>query len=77
MKKNITLKLDPEILNRVRHVAVDENKSVSAWVSDLIVSALNQVDEYERSRHGALEALSQGLNLGGTPLTRKQLHERP
>ncbi len=39
--KNITLKMDEGVITRVRHVAVDEHKSVSAWVRDLIVGELD------------------------------------
>jgi hypothetical protein len=52
--KNITLKIDDRILTRVRHLAVDENKSVSAWVTELIERTLNETDEYEQERREAL-----------------------
>ncbi|MCA9794951.1 MAG: hypothetical protein KC910_24250 [Candidatus Eremiobacteraeota bacterium] len=76
MLKNITLKLDEQILARVRHRAVDENKSVSGWVADLIVRALGEVDDFEAARAGALRALEEGMPLGGEPLSREDLHER-
>lgn len=75
MKKSITLKLDSELLNRVKHLAVDEDKSLSAWVSDLIVGAVNQADLYERNRDQALAAL-EGWSLGGRPLSRDELNGR-
>lgn len=58
MLKNITLKIDDQILRRVRHLAVDENKSVSAWVSELIARALHEADEYEQVRREAIDSLS-------------------
>ena len=56
------------MLNRVKHVAVDDDKSVSAWVSDLIVTSLKERDEYEAARKGALNDLNKRLRLGGTRL---------
>jgi predicted DNA-binding protein len=76
MLKNITLKLDEQIITRVRHIAVDDNKSVSAWVSELIERTLNDVDEYEQSRRGAIKTLNQGFHLGGQPLGRDEVHDR-
>lgn len=76
MLKNITLKLDEQIISRIRHVAVDDNKSVSAWVSELIQRALNDIDEYEQARRAALRTLDQGCHLGGRPIERGELHDR-
>ena len=74
--KDITLKLDDSVLTRMRHVAVDEHKSVSAWVRALVVHELNALDLYEQDRQGALIVLKDGLPLGGSPLTREEVHER-
>lgn len=74
--KNITLKLDDAVLDRVRHVAVDEHMSVSAWVQDIIGRELDNRDVYEQDRKGALMVLRDGLPLGGTALTREETHER-
>ena len=76
MLKNITLKIDDHLLTRVRHLAVDENKSVSAWVSDLIERTLQEADDYEQVRHEAIETLSAGFHLGGCPLSREEVHAR-
>ncbi len=74
--KNITLKMDEGVITRVRHVAVDEHKSVSAWVRDLIVGELDLRDRYEQDRKRALKALRGGFQLGGQALTRDEAHER-
>ena len=74
--KNITLKLEEKLINRVKHIAVDADTSVSAWVASLIETALRDRDEYEASRKGALEDLENALHLGGTPLNREDLHIR-
>ncbi len=74
--RNITLKLDDKIISRVKHIAVDEDTSVSAWVSSLIESALKDRDAYEAARKGALEDLDNPVHLGGSPLNREDLHSR-
>ena len=76
MLKNITLKLDGQIITRIRHVAIDDNKSVSAWVSELVQRTLNDIDEYEQARREAIKNLNQGLHLGGHPLGRDEIHDR-
>ena len=74
--KNITLKLDDAVLDRVRHVAVDEHLSLSAWVQNIVNRELDAKDRYEQDRKGALRVLRDGLPLGGIPLTREETHER-
>lgn len=37
---NVTLKLPDELVREARHCAVDESKSLSAWIADLVASRL-------------------------------------
>jgi hypothetical protein len=74
--KNITLKLDAAVIDRVRHAAVDDHKSVSGWVQDIVLHELDARDLYEQDRKTALTALKEGLPLGGKPLTREESHAR-
>jgi hypothetical protein len=37
---NVTLKLSDELCREARHRAVDESKSLSAWVADLVARAV-------------------------------------
>ncbi len=76
MLKNITLKLDEQLLTRIRHLAVDDNQSVSAWVSTLIQKSLNEADDYEQIRREAINALDTGFHLGDEPLSREAMHDR-
>lgn len=76
MHKNLTLKLETRLLNRARHVAVDEETSLSAWVKGLIEHAVEERDTYAASRKQALAHLAKGFSLGGRALTRDQAHER-
>ena len=76
MSKNITLKLDEKLVTRVRHIAVSQETSVSAWVAGLIEDSLRDLDRNVRHRREALQILERGFSLGGEPLKRKELHDR-
>lgn len=77
MTSNITLRLDEKTLNRVRHLAVDRQTSVSAWVSDLVTRTVNELDEFALARERALAFMSKPVDIAdATPLTREQTHER-
>ncbi len=76
MLKTITLKLDEQLLTRIRHLAVDENQSVSAWVATLIQKSLNEADHYEQARREAIDVLDAGFHLDGAPLSREAIHDR-
>ena len=76
MTRNVTLRMDEELLRKLRHLAVDEHTSLSAWV----VAALRQVadaqDRQAAVRRRALGRLDRGFRLGGKPLSREQSHAR-
>lgn len=74
--KNVTLKLDEAVLDRVRHEAVDAHPSVSAWLTALIKRELEARDSYEQDRRGTRMVLREGLDLGGLPLFREDTHAR-
>ena len=76
MAKNITLRMDENLLQRARHVAVDHNLSLSAWVASLVDDALKREAGYEAAKARALERLQQGFALAGRPLTREESHAR-
>lgn len=76
MAKNVTLRLDDAILQQARHEAVKDNRSLSQWLSELIVQAVNRRSEFASARRRALKRLDQGLKLGGKPLSREQIYER-
>jgi hypothetical protein len=74
MKKNITLKIDDDLLKECKRIALDEDKSVSQWVSDLIVENLIRNNSFHQARDKALKNLSK-FDLGNTPLSRDDIHE--
>lgn len=76
MAKNVTLKLDDAILRRAKHLAVEQNKSLSQWLTELIVERVSGRSGYAAARRRAVSRLDSGVRLGGKPLTRDQAHER-
>lgn len=76
MTKNITLRLDARILKEARHLAVEEDLSVSEWVARLVVETVSKRRDLSRIRMEALAELEQSLHLGGMPLRREEAHER-
>ena len=76
MTKNVTLRMDEELLRRLRHRAVDEHTSLSAWVVAVLKRALAEDVQDESARRRALQRLDRGFNLGGKPLSREQTHAR-
>lgn len=76
MSSNITLRLDKKTLNRIKHLAVDQHTSVSAWVGELVTRAVAELDAFEPTRRRALQAMRQPVPVQEGPLTREQAHER-
>jgi hypothetical protein len=76
MNKTLTLEIDEQLLDRARRRAMDENKTVPAWVAELVRRALDEAEEYEQHRCRALQRLDTGFQLGGQPLSREDLYDR-
>lgn len=76
MSGNITLRLDEKIISRIKHLAVDRQTSVSAWVGDLVTRAIEELDSFEPARKRALKAMAQPVPVEEGPLSREQAHER-
>ena len=76
MTRNVTLKLDAALLRRCKQAAVSEDKSLSQWLTDLMIQAIRQEPRYAQAKKRALERLGAGWDLGGKPLTRDELHDR-
>ncbi len=59
---NVTLKLPDDLCREARHRAVDESKSLSAWIADLVASHLRPAAPVHPSLLQALgdETLAEG-----------------
>jgi predicted transcriptional regulator len=77
MKSNITLKLDRDLLRKVRILAAEKDTSVSALLTEQLAKAVRDSEGYEKAKRRALARLKRGYNLGFTPpASRDELHER-
>jgi hypothetical protein len=76
MKANVTLKLDKELLREARILAAEQGTSISALLAAKLEEAVRKRRDYEAAKKRALAILHEGLNMGGKPLTREQMHER-
>jgi Ribbon-helix-helix protein, copG family len=75
-KINITLKLDKDLLRAVRVLAAEEGTSVSALLSAKLEEELGRRKEYEKAKRRWFSIRAKGMNLGGRPISREQMHER-
>lgn len=77
MTANITLRLDQKTLDRVRHIAVDQRTSVSAWVSELVTRAVDELDGFNLARMQALRDMAEPVQVrDASMLGRADAHER-
>ncbi len=76
MQKNVTLSLDETVLIKAKHIAVEQRKSLSQWVADLIKNTVSRESDFEKARKRALKRLKHPFDLGGKRFTREELHER-
>ena len=74
ISKNVTIRLDDSIVRKCRHAAIEEDKSLSQWIADLMVDAVSAADVQHASRERALRRLEKGFALGGTPLSRDEIY---
>ena len=77
MKRNVTLKLDAELLKRARVLAAEEGSSISRMLAEKVEEVVREREGYDRARKRALARLRAGMDLGWTrPASRDELHER-
>jgi hypothetical protein len=77
MKRNITLKLDNDLLREVRILAAEENTSISALLAARLEQIVRERKTYDRARKRALSRLHEGLEIEWQrPHSREELHER-
>lgn len=76
MTSNVTLRLDDELLRKVRHRAVDDDLSLSVWVARLLERTVAEEESRKAAKPRALRRLHRGYRLGGEPLSREAAHAR-
>lgn len=76
MTKNVTLRIDEDLLRQARKRAVDEDTSLSQWLTSLIRERIQQSSEIASARKRAIRRLQRGFSLKNQPLTRDETHAR-
>jgi len=77
MTKNVTLRIDQTILHKARHEAVEEKKSLSLWLTELITKRVEGKGNFEKARDRAIKRMKKGFALGGKPFKREDVYDRP
>jgi hypothetical protein len=75
-KHNITVAIDPALLKKARAVAARRGCSVSSLLADELRQLIAEDTQYTAARKRALALFSTPLSLGGSPVSREELHER-
>jgi len=77
-KLNVTVRLDPQTIQKVKIIAAKRSTSISALLAQQIGSLVGEeVEAYARAERQALTLLDQGFHLGGgIRAGRDDLHER-
>ena len=77
MTKNVTLRLDENLLIKAKHVAVEKGTSLSQWMTDLLKATINKENDFGKARKRAITHLKKGYRLGGKSIKREDLYDRP
>lgn len=75
MLKNITLRIDEKTLKRGKHIAVEQGKSLSKWVTELIEKNSQNAAEVDKARSHAIKVIRKGLSLGKGRFSREDIYE--
>lgn len=77
MGRNITLRLDNELIRKAKVLAAQQGTSVSGLLTRHIEQLISEEEVYDTARQHALTLLERGFHLGGKiPCPREQWHDR-
>ncbi|MCE7008490.1 DUF6364 family protein [Kibdelosporangium philippinense] len=76
MKRNITVQLDEEIIDRAKVLAAKRGTSVSALLSHQVIKMTEEAARYEAAKQRALARMDNAIDRGGATWTREELHDR-
>jgi predicted transcriptional regulator len=76
-KVNLTIKIEKDLLRKIRIIAAEKDTSISAIVADAIEQQSTQSGRYEEARRRAIARMNSGVKLNWEkPLSRDEMHER-
>lgn len=73
---NLTIDLAPEHMQRLATVAASDHQSASEWAAGLICRTLETSDSLAADAEFAVNALTDGFDLGGETWSREDLYDR-
>ena len=78
MTKNITIRMDEQLLKDIKHIAIEEDMSVSAWIAQTVEKAARQNVRYDEAKTFIMKAMEEAQDYGdgGRTYTRDEMHER-
>jgi len=77
MKTNVTLKLERDLLRKVRVLAAQRDTSMNALMVEQLEKAVREHDDYEEAKRRALARMKRASHLGYTPpASREEFYER-
>ena len=76
MTRNVTLRMDEDLLGELRHRAVDAHMSLSAWITATLKGLTPPPHELDQVRTRAVRRMEKGFHLGGKSMTREEIHAR-
>jgi len=74
--KNITLRMDEELLRKAKHIAVKHDQSISAWIANLVRKAIEENDRYKEAHSFVLTAMKDHTVHDERNFTREEIHDR-
>ena len=78
-KQNVTLSLPRSLLRKAEKIAMDQNRSLSELMVELLIEFVEREEQYARAKRKHLAPLAQDTDLGTngtTSWTRADLHDR-
>ena len=76
-RANLTVKIDKDLIRKIRVVAAEECTSISALFSEFIQEKYAKTESYENARKRAIALMNSGIELNWEkPLSRDEMHER-
>ena len=78
-KRNITLSLSRDLLNKAKLMAVKEDKSMSEFMREALQDKILKTSGYEKAKKHQMKMLNMDLDLGTKgqiQVSREDLHDR-
>jgi hypothetical protein len=76
-KHKITVAIEPALLKKARAVAARRGLSVSALLAEELRALVSEDAHYTAASKRAISLFATPLALGGRPLAREAIHQRP